>query len=313
MRVSDRLHEAGIADDYTPATDLVFSMLALTLLLLAIFGAGSHVTEGKSEVTFEKQRTRIAELDHESRDLAVVNAGLKSELEKLKNELALRPAAKPAAPDAPREKLLRDLQVLERQYAEKTKQYETIMDELKEAQRLAQPEIRLPPITADTFGSFLAPDGRISQPVLTEVVRGLRSVREQVSERRLNEIVLSIETGHVPGKSTPSGPDDESFETFLVGSALVRGLWTTSLPPACIAIQPLGRVRGSGLVDRLAAPGTGPLMEALVTKGGAMDGAGLKQRMELLAEKDRRIFVAVRRVEKSPCSSEALLGALDRM
>lgn len=320
MRLTDRLHEAGIADDYTPATDLVFSMLALTLLLLAIFGAGSHVTEGASRVALEHRKSEVDLLETDRGRLAEQTAELAAELERAKAQireleatLALRPLPKPGSPDASRDRLARDLQVLERQYAEKTRQYETIMDELKEAQRLARAEVRLPPISAESFGSLLDSDGRIAPAVVAEVARGLASIRDQVSERRLNEVVVTIETGHVPGRSSPSGPDDESFETFLVGAALLRGLWATPLPPACVAMEPLGRVRSSGLVDRLVMPGAGSLLEHLVSKGGAMDGEALKQRAEQLAAKDRRILVAARRVEKSPCSFEALRRALDAM
>ena len=320
MRVSDRLHEATVADDYTPATDLVFSMLALTLLLLAIFGAGSHVTENRLDSIVEGNKVEIGNLIEEKNRQADEIASHRRSLDekaeqirRLEAELALRPPQAPGGGAANLEKLMRALKVLEQQYAEKTKQYEAIMDELKEAQRLAQPEVRLPPISAETFGAFLGSEHQIAPAVLTEVVRGLKSVREQVSDRRLNEVVLQIETGHVPGRSTPNGPDDESLDTFEIGSALQRGLWATPLPPACVSIQPLGRLRASGLVDRMTTPGSGPLMERLVAKGGALDGDALKQRMELLAVKDRRILVAVRRVDRSPCTPEALRKALDMM
>lgn len=300
MRVIDRLQESGMADDYTPATDLVFSMLALTLLLLAIFGAGSHVTEGTSRVALEHRQSEIGALEVGRDALVKEKDGLAAKLVKaedrihlLEADLARRAPPKGEPTDVVREKLMRALGVAEQQYAEKTRQYEAIMDELKAAQRLNHAEVRLPPLDAETWGTFVGSDDHVSPALLAEVVRGLKSIRGQVSEFQLNEVVLSIETGFVPGRGTAAIPDEESLETLLVGSALQRELWRTSLPPACVVVQPLGSVRASGLVDRMVMPGAGPLMESLIKKGGALDGPALKQRAERLIGKDKRIVVAV--------------------
>ncbi len=295
-------------------------MLALTLLLLAIFGAGSHVTQGTSRLALEHRQTQIDVLEvgrdalaNERDELADKLLRAKERIGQLEAELARRAPSRAEPADAARDKLTRALGVVEQQYAAKTRQYEAIMDELKAAQKLNHAEVRLPPLDAETWGTFVGSDDRVSPTVLREVLRSLKSVRDQVSEFQLNEVVLSIETGFVPGRGTAAIPDEESLETLLVGSALQRELWRTPLPPACVVVQPLGSIRASGLVDRMVMSGAGPLMESLITKGAALDGPALKQRTERLIGKDRRIVVAVRRVEASPCSFEALRQALDRM
>lgn len=297
MRVTDRLFEAGAGDDYTPATDLVFSMLALTLLLLAIFGAGSHVTESRSLSTIG--------------DLAGDKATLVAELDAARKTIAeLEAAGPPSTQSATIVRLKRDIDVLQRQYETKTRQYEEIMDELARVQKLAKADLRLPPITRDTHGAFLGADDRISASVLETVRRGLRAQKGAVLGARFNEVTISVETGMVPDRSTPEGPDDETFETFKVAVALQQGLWTTPLPPACVVIEPIGKARASGLVDRLTQPDAGPLMEALVRGSGALAGQITQSRLGAVANRDRRIFVSLRRTESGPCTSEALETAL---
>ncbi len=124
MRVIDRLQESGMADDYTPATDLVFSMLALTLLLLAIFGAGSHVNQGTSRLALEHRQTQIDVLEvgrdalaNERDELADKLLRAKERIGQLEAELARRAPSRAEPADAARDKLTRALGVVEQQYA----------------------------------------------------------------------------------------------------------------------------------------------------------------------------------------------------
>ena len=295
-----------MADDYTPATDLVFSMLALTLLLLAIFGAGSHVTENRSRET-------IGDLTGDKVDLAAALDRANSRIGALEAQVAATPPPAPGSVEFRLAQTMRDRDVLQRQYDDKTRQYETVMDDLARTRALAKGEIRLSPITAEAVGDFFGPDDRITRPVVDAVIRGLKATRADVVERRSNEIAIQVETGNMTGKATPKGPDDEMVETFSIGAALQRELWATPLPPACVVVEPIGRIRASGLVERLAAPGAGALIEAFVGSGRSLDGAELQARLRPLLQKDKRIFIVVRRAEKSPCSSEALSEAISRL
>lgn len=58
MRLRDRL-ESAESDDYTPATDLVFSLFAMSVLLLAIFAALGRVTGENTKLAFSRDEGNL--------------------------------------------------------------------------------------------------------------------------------------------------------------------------------------------------------------------------------------------------------------
>ncbi|MBI5131255.1 MAG: hypothetical protein HZA66_17595 [Rhodopseudomonas palustris] len=70
---------ADSGDDYTPATDLVFSMFAMTVLLLAMFGAGDHVKTMENVNTIKVDARLIEELRREIDAIAGENRALKQQ------------------------------------------------------------------------------------------------------------------------------------------------------------------------------------------------------------------------------------------
>uniref|UniRef100_Q07JG2 Uncharacterized protein n=1 Tax=Rhodopseudomonas palustris (strain BisA53) TaxID=316055 RepID=Q07JG2_RHOP5 len=80
-RRSDHLW-ADSGDDYTPATDLVFSMFAMTVLLLAMFGASDHIRTIESIDTIKVDRKQIEGLRTDVSALKAENLDLKLQNEK---------------------------------------------------------------------------------------------------------------------------------------------------------------------------------------------------------------------------------------
>lgn len=80
-RRSDHLW-ADSGDDYTPATDLVFSMFAMTVLLLTMFGAGDHIKTVESLDTIKVDRKEINDLRTDIGFLRDENRTLKAQVEK---------------------------------------------------------------------------------------------------------------------------------------------------------------------------------------------------------------------------------------
>lgn len=58
-------------DDYTPATDLVFSLFAMTVLLLALFGASGQLDRQEVRGEVEEARDTVRKLEASNRDLQI--------------------------------------------------------------------------------------------------------------------------------------------------------------------------------------------------------------------------------------------------
>ncbi|GGF75247.1 hypothetical protein GCM10007301_38910 [Azorhizobium oxalatiphilum] len=98
MRLRDRMEQYD-GDDYTPATDLVFSLFAMTVLLLAIFGAGSHVKDQNVNGLITLTREDLVATREQSETLQAENAALRARVEQAE---ARATAVVPAGAQAPK-------------------------------------------------------------------------------------------------------------------------------------------------------------------------------------------------------------------
>lgn len=337
MRLSDRLYETGASDDYTPATDLVFSMLAMMILLLALAGADGHVSADKYGAMIRRLTGQIQTASSDADGLRQQLAARDQKIAALARELADRireieaskGPKKPAPPvvgkqQTPSDALLADLQLkisqLERnlqlaqqQFQSKSDQNQQLMQDLDRLGRLSKPEISLPVLDGTTYGAFVGSDGRISPAILHAIITGLRSRRADIALRQSNEIVVAVDQGFLPGAAAETGPDEEMLTTFAIGAELMRALWTTPLPPACIVIEPMGKVRASGLADKTILPGSGELMNRLAKDGQSLSGLPSTGTLEALRPQDQRISVTLRRSEQSTCTTDNLVAAIDKL
>lgn len=275
-----RAWEGEPADDYTPATDLVFSLFAMAVLLLAIFGAGSHVRDSEAR---QIVATTALDLDYTKAQYEKLQA----ERDALRQQLASHPPPASASPQ-----------------------------QLRAPPAPAKPDSGprtqvVAVLTQAGAGAFMTEDGRMAQPLLGEIRGRLKGASAQARQLGANEVLFEVSASINPRSPKPLA--DAMLQSMEWGEGLLEAFASTSLPLACVLIEPMG--------GRRAAPFAGFAYE---TDGGRKVGdivAGLKAavaekgalRLESARGQDDMIRLILRRNDESRCDPQVLAETLQRL
>ncbi|MGR7997350.1 hypothetical protein [Xanthobacter sp. ZOL 2024] len=275
-----RAWEAEPADDYTPATDLVFSLFAMSVLLLAIFGAGSHVRDAEAR---QVVATTALDLDYTKAQYEQ----LRAERDALRQELAERPPTPPAAPlpAAPPAAAVT-------------------------VDRAARPQVVVT-LTQERAGAFLAADGRMAASVMREIRDRLKGASAQARQLGANEVVFEVSASLDPRSAEPLA--DAMARSMGWGEGLLDAFAATPLPVACVLMEPVGGRRAAPLARFAYEADGGRKIDDIVA--GAVAAAAEKRalRMEGVRPQDDMIRVILRRNDESRCDPRVLAAALDRL
>lgn len=307
-------------DDYTPATDLVFSMFAMTVLLLAIFGAGDHVKENAQQgqvLVFQAQLDRMAQ-DRQALEarLAAQASGPAPSPSPIPppDELQAsdpRPAIGPAtAPDDGAARLA----ALQDDLAQARARALEAEARLRRRADLEMAQARLGEVSEGADGPFMLPQQAAFAPAsLARLIGILRAGRGQVEAIRANRLLFELSTAAQRGRAD-DGTDLDLMETMVWAEALVRALRPTGLPPGCLAVLPAGKLRSSFL-NRLAAGPKGA--EAVSDFEDLLRlqrvPPAVRQEIEAARPWDRRITVWAQAVPGDICAPGSLLEALVKL
>lgn len=295
-------------DDYTPATDLVFSMFAMTVLLLAIFGAGDHVKENAQQgrvLVFQ------AQLDRMEQERGALEATI---------------AAQAVAPVAPQAAVLPDvrrptgplaserLATLEQDLIEARARAQDAEARLRRRADLEVAQARLGAVSEGADGPFMRPgQGAFSPVVLARLLAILRAGRAQMEAIQANRILFELSTAAQRGRAE-DGTDLDLMETMVWAEALVRALRPSGLPPGCLAVLPAGKLRSSFL-NRLAAgrEGAGAVTDFEDLLRLQKLPPPVRGEIEAARLSDRRITVWAQAVPGDLCAPDVLGAALVKL
>lgn len=295
-------------DDYTPATDLVFSMFAMTVLLLAIFGAGDHVKENAQQgrvMVFQAQLDRMKE------ERGALEAKIAAQAEApISPQAALEPdARRPAEPLASER-----LAALEHDLIAARARAQEAEARLRRRADLEVAQARLGEVSEGADGPFmLSGQGAFSPAVLARLLAILRAGRAQVEAIQANRILFELSTAAQRGPAE-DGTDLDLMETMVWAEALVRALRPSGLPPGCLAVLPAGKLRSSFL-NRLAAgrDGAGAVADFEDLLRLKKLPPPVRREIEAARPSDRRIMVWAQAVSGDACEAGILSEALVKL
>lgn len=321
-RRTDR-HWEEPGDDYTPATDLIFSMFAMTVLLLALFGAGNHVQQ---QGMIEVNKTLYDKLKEENEIFTKRVEEQKAkilQLEKmLADKAAPRPEPKPEPKPAPTKP---DSNKPSNQAEDATRQQLTdAKAQLAEAlaliedyrKRLGQLEakidyaqLRVGEIREDMVGSFMETDSELAPALRDRLVATIAGRASDLGAIRANRLVFEIHTSAWRGVDV-DGSDKDMMDTMFWGEALMRAMRTTSLPVGCLAVMPMGKLHSAHLHDMLTRPGAGKAItdfEKMLPQQNATPY--VRQQNDIARALDRRIVIWAQSTPSGDCDPAILATA----
>ncbi len=326
-RRTDR-HWEEPGDDYTPATDLIFSMFAMTVLLLALFGAGNHVQQqGNIEVneklynklkeehaaftkTIDEQKAKIFQLEKLLSEKAAPKPEPKPEI---KPDPKPTPAPKPDptkppshVDDATRQQLtdakaqLAEALALIEDYRKRLGQLEAKID---------YAQLRVGEIREDMVGSFMETDSELAPALRDRLVATIAGRASDLGAIRANRLVFEIHTSAWRGVDV-DGSDKDMMDTMFWGEALMRAMRTTSLPVGCLAVMPMGKLHSAHLHDMLTRPGAGKAItdfEKMLPQQNATPY--VRQQNDIARALDRRIVIWAQSTPSGDCDPAILATA----
>lgn len=321
-RRTDR-HWEEPGDDYTPATDLIFSMFAMTVLLLALFGAGNHVQQ---QGMIEVNKTLYDKLKEENEIFTKRVEEQKAKILQLEKMLAdkaaprpePKPEPKPAptkpdsnkpsnhAEDATRQQLtdakaqLAEALALIEDYRKRLGQLEAKID---------YAQLRVGEIREDMVGSFMETDSELAPALRDRLVATIAGRASDLGAIRANRLVFEIHTSAWRGVDV-DGSDKDMMDTMFWGEALMRAMRTTSLPVGCLAVMPMGKLHSAHLHDMLTRPGAGKAItdfEKMLPQQNATPY--VRQQNDIARALDRRIVIWAQSTPSGDCDPAILATA----
>lgn len=297
-RRTDHLwEEAG--DDYTPATDLIFSMFAMTVLLLALFGAGDHVKTVDSGTRITIEKDKVDALERDNRALSDRLARLVLDEEALREKL--KKSAPPAAASPARLLAERDEAIaLAEDYR---RRLETLQG------RIDFTQIRLGGLDETAAGPFMA-DGATFSPAVRDRLLSLVAARAgDVAAIRANRLVFEISTSAELG-AAGDGTDLDMMEAMNWGEALMRAMRPTALPVGCLAVLPSGKLHSAHLHELADRPGGGKAVDDFERLLGLKRvPEPIRRRIEAARDGDRSITIWAQSVPSESCDPSVLAAA----
>lgn len=289
-------------DDYTPATDLIFSLFAMTVLLLALFGAGDHVARVDCGRSIGISLGEAERLRSENRDL-------KSKLDTLSAQCPARagvtkpPAALPVPAVAPSD--------WRQQLDEARAEAERYRQELAGIRaKIDYTQLELGTLSEKETGSFMNDSTNFSAAVRDRLVAMIGARARDIETLRVNQLVFELGTSAARGASE-DGTDLDLMETMIWSEALMRAMRATPLPVGCLAVEPVGKLRSVYVAGLATAPGAGKSMNdferMLKLKQLPPDVAGLIRAARF---DDRHITVWARSNAAVNCDPDVLSAAI---
>ena len=321
-RRTDR-HWEEPGDDYTPATDLIFSMFAMTVLLLALFGAGNHVQQ---QGMIEVNKTLYDKLKEENEIFTKRVEEQKAKILQLEKMLADKAAPRPEPKPEPKPAPTKPDSNKPSNHAEDAtrQQLTDAKAQLAEAlalivdyrKRLGQLEakidyaqLRVGEIREDMVGSFMETDSELAPALRDRLVATIAGRASDLGAIRANRLVFEIHTSAWRGVDV-DGSDKDMMDTMFWGEALMRAMRTTSLPVGCLAVMPMGKLHSAHLHDMLTRPGAGKAItdfEKMLPQQNATPY--VRQQNDIARALDRRIVIWAQSTPSGDCDPAILATA----
>ena len=321
-RRTDR-HWEEPGDDYTPATDLIFSMFAMTVLLLALFGAGNHVQQqGNIEVNktlydklkeeneiftkrVEEQKAKILQLEKMLADKAAPRPEPKPEPKPVPTKPD--PTKPPSHVDDATRQQLTDAKA---QLAEALALIEDYRKRLGQLEaKIDYAQLRVGEIREDMVGSFMATESDLAPALRDRLVTTIAGRAGDLTAIHANRLVFEIHTSAWRGVDE-DGSDKDMMDTMFWGEALMRAMRTTPLPVGCLAVMPMGKLHSAHLHDMLTRPGAGKAItdfEKMLPQQNATPY--VRQQNDIARALDRRIVIWAQSTPSGDCDPAILATA----
>ncbi len=325
-RRSDRQWEEP-GDDYTPATDLIFSIFAMTVLLLALFGAGDHVKLKNTGAMISIEKAKVDALEKENRRLkadadrhAKEFAASTKTIDDLRREigvLRLRPPAPlpvPTKPQKPDKPTVADLQARLADLQARLEETLNIAEEYRKRLEVLQAkidftQIRIGDVDEASVGPFMADESRFSTAVRDRLLDAVAARADDIATVRGNRLLFEISTSPTLGVAA-DGTDRDMMEAMIWGEALMRAMRPTALPVGCLAVLPTGKLHSTHLHGLAIRPGAGKAVDdferLLRLKQLPMP---IRSEIEATRGLDRHITVWAQSVAGETCDPSVLAAA----
>ena len=303
-RRNDHLHtETG--DDYTPATALVFSMFAMTVLLLALFGAGDHVktnaNTGKVLVVLHELEQTLAQ----NETLRAEKAALDKEIATLRSRLAELEKVKPGSGN---DTTIRDLRARLTEALELSEDYRRRLEAIQKRIDFAQ--IRVGEVDEATVGPFLVGGSTFAPQIRDRLLGTVAARADQIAALRANRLVFEISTSASRGAGA-DGTDLDLMESMSWGEALIRAMRPTPLPVGCLAILPTGKLHSTLLHELAVRPGAGKAIDDFEKLLGLKPvPQAIAAQLDRVRRTDRHITVWAQSVATDSCDPAVLAAAV---
>lgn len=319
------------SDDYGPMTDLVFSLFAVALLVLAIVG-----TDGKAKrATLDAllvAATAEAESARRERDEAQRQAALfaaresgpvvspsNEELKALTDEIAELTAAarRDAAGRADEQRRLAEATAEARRMRQEKDSVEAEAERLRQAASAERAAVAAPPVGPETIGKirpsspagFLQGDG-LDPELVPEIRLLLGEAQGIIAEIGANRIDIEIDVAPVLNGS-PNAVDDGFDESTEIARRLSRILRRTPLPFVCTAPLPFGATRASTLAGLGWDTEAGKRLDAIEPIGtSTRPNNRTRQAFDGERLADTRITLVANTIPTSVCDTSALLDGI---
>lgn len=279
-----RRNRATPNEDYGPVTDLVFSMFAVSVLLIGILGTDGQVKQAALD--------RLIGSTAGQRDLS---------------PLLVAPSATVPAAIAETLTTERDAARLEAQAAQaRAADLEADLRRLRSAAGFRL-ELGTLPIPLDSA----ALSGGPLEAAFVERLRVLVAAHaDGIRSVEANRLSFEINVAAHLGEASSDG-DRDYLGSLSMALALDEALRRSPLPFNCLAAIPLGKSRSSAVAPLAVGPEPGRSLDRFDAAGGS-DLSETTARLRELAPEDSRLRVVAETVASESCDPTGLADAIDR-
>lgn len=303
MRRTGRHGAFDAGDDYNPVTDLVFTLFAVAILLLAVVGSTGAVRE-------QSQAEQLAEKDR-------IISALRRRLGQAPLPAAALPAAPlPKAPEPARPEEVAEVPDRSADVATLEEALRLATVDVERLRRAAGRRVELARLTPDRASGFLIGQS-LDEEIALDLLLSLGGNLDAITAIEANRITFEVDVAPrlaARGANAGEGADDAEYEqSVAVARALMRRLRATPIPFTCFSATPFGKNRASSLAPLGQTERPGGAIEDFEN---LPDGPGTltksRAALDAAAAFDNRIVVIAEHVVTAPCEADRLATGIRR-
>lgn len=288
-----RTGSSSSGEDYGPVTDLVFSMFAVSVLLIGILGTDGQVKQ-------------------QELDKLVGMEGVRKELQPMLNAPASNAMVPLSVADslaAERDAARHEAERQRRAADEAAERTADLTAELGKLRSLAA--FRLDLGTLAIHIDSAAMSGGPIEPAFFESIRILVAAHAgDIRTVGANRLTFEINVAAHLGEASRDG-DRDYLSSLSIALALDEAFRRTPLPFNCLAAVPLGKSRSSAVAALAAGDRPGESLDRFDALGAA-DLPATAAKLRELAPEDSRLRVVAETVTADSCDPGRLADAIDR-